>query len=112
MAIPGTGTDYPLQPGEETIIALNAINHVDIASQSVDLSKVDFAFWDPLLTGASVPAPGVEPLKMIWRNSGTAFTISLTGPAMIIFKIPTSAAISAQAMLKTPRNIQTGSGKT
>ena len=47
---PGTGTDYPLQPGEETIIALNAINHVDIASQSVDLSKADFAFWDPLST--------------------------------------------------------------
>ena len=47
---PGTGTDYPLQPGEETIIAINAINHMDIASQSVDLSKADFAFWDPLLT--------------------------------------------------------------
>ena len=103
---PGTGTDYPLQPGEETIIALNAINHVDIASQSVDLSKVGFAFWDPLLTGASVPAPGVEPLKMIWRNSGNAFTISLTGPAMVIFKIPTSEAISAQAYAEDPGNIQ------
>ena len=62
---PGTGTDYPLQPGEETIIAINAINHMDIASQSVDLSKADFAFWDPLLTAASVPAPGVEPLNIV-----------------------------------------------
>ena len=103
---PGTGTDYPLQPGEETIIALNAINHVDIASQSVDLSKADFAFWDPLLTGASVPAPGVEPLKMLWRNSGTAFTISLTGPAMVIFKIPTTVAESAQAYAEDPGNLQ------
>ena len=103
---PGTGTDYPLQPGEETIIAINAINHMDIASQSVDLSKADFAFWDPLLTAASVPAPGVEPLNMIWRNNGTAFTISLTGPAMIIFKIPTSAAISAQAYAEDSKNLQ------
>ena len=34
---PGTGTDYPLQPGKT--LSRNAINHVDIASQSVDLSQ-------------------------------------------------------------------------
>ncbi len=103
---PGTGTDYPLQPGEEAIIALNAINHENIASKSVDLSKANFAFWNSLLTAASVPAPGVEPLNMIWRNNGTAYTISLTGPAMVIFKIPTSAAVSAQAYAENPNNLK------
>lgn len=103
---PGTGKDYPLQPGEETIIAINAINHADIASQSVDLSKANFAFWDPLLTKTSVPAPGVKLLNMIWRTNGTSFTISVTGPAMIIFKIPTSAAISAEAYAEDSRNLK------
>ena len=103
---PGTGKDYPLQPGEETIIALNAINHVNIASQSVDLSKADFAFYDPQLTKATVPAPKVEPLNLIWRNNGTAYTISAQGPAMVIFKVPTSAATSAQAYAEDAQNIK------
>ena len=101
---PGTGKDYPLQPGEETIIAVNAINHVDIASQSVDLSNIDFAFWDMRLTAASTPSQGVEPLKMIGYTQGTSYSISLPGPAMVIFKIPTSVAISAQAYGDDPEN--------
>lgn len=103
---PGNGQDYPLQPGKEVIIALNAINHLEISSLSVDLSKADFAFWDPILTSASVPAPGVLPLNMFWRNNGTAYTINTTGPAMLIFKIPTSEAISAQAYAQNTDNIK------
>lgn len=105
---PGTGKDYPLQPGEETIIAINAINHVQSvsASQSVDLSKADFAFYDTQFTLGSAPAPGVKRLKMIWKNSGNGFTIAYQGPAMLIFKIPTSAASSAQAYAEEAKNIK------
>lgn len=109
---PGTGKDYPLQPGEETIIAVNAINHVDIASQSVDLSNIDFAFWDMRLTAASTPSQGVEPLKMIGYTQGTSYSISLPGPAMVIFKIPTSVAISAQAYGDDPENFKPDPTKT
>lgn len=103
---PGKGKDYPLEPGKEVIIALNAINHTEISSHSVDLTKADFAFWNPVLTSASVPAPGVQPLNLFWRNNGTAFVISTTGPAIIIFKIPLSAADNAQSYAENPGNIK------
>lgn len=101
---PGNGLTYPLYPGEEVIIALNAIDHTQIVSKSVDLSKADFAFYAPELTKTSIPAPGVQLLNMFWYTQGTAFTISGTGPAMLIFRIPTSVACSADDYQEDPNN--------
>jgi len=44
--IPGSGKEHPLAPGEETLIALNAKNHKEFNSQSMDLSAADFEFYD------------------------------------------------------------------
>ena len=45
-AFPGSGTDYPVAPGEEVLIAVNAINHKEINPKSFDLSKAKFEFYD------------------------------------------------------------------
>ncbi len=44
--IPGTGKEHPVKPGEELVLAVNAKNHKEINSNSIDLSKADFEFYD------------------------------------------------------------------
>jgi hypothetical protein len=44
--IPGTGNDHPVLPGKSLVIALNAINHKEANSNSIDLSTADFEFYD------------------------------------------------------------------
>lgn len=44
--VPGTGRDVPVQPGEELLIALTAIDHRPINPNSFDLSKADFEIYD------------------------------------------------------------------
>lgn len=43
---PGTGKDYPIEPGQEVTIAINAIDHTEINPLSFDLSKADFEIYD------------------------------------------------------------------
>lgn len=43
---PGSGKDYPIQPGQEIVVALNAVNHKEYNSLSIDLSKADFEIYD------------------------------------------------------------------
>lgn len=45
-AIPGNGTDYPINPGEELLIADIAIDHRNINPNSFDLSHADFEWYD------------------------------------------------------------------
>lgn len=90
--VPGNGQDYPLQPGEEVIIAVNAVNHKARHPQSVDLSKVKFAFYNLNLSMQEAPAPGVISLSQIWKGPGEAYgLVSNGGPAMILFRIPGDA---------------------
>jgi hypothetical protein len=41
---PGTGTQYPLRPGEAAIVAMEAIDHSALAEGQLDLSRADFEF--------------------------------------------------------------------
>ncbi len=44
--IPGTGKSVPVQPGKSLLLALNAKNHKEANTNSYDLSKADFEFFD------------------------------------------------------------------
>lgn len=44
--IPGDGNDYPVQPGESLLICDQAINHKENNTNSFDLSKADFEWFD------------------------------------------------------------------
>lgn len=44
--IPGSGKEHPIEPGKEVVLALNAKNHKEFNSNSMDLSKADFEFYD------------------------------------------------------------------
>lgn len=46
--VPGSGTDYPIQPGESIVIAFNAVDWTDGGAKSnitVDLSTADFELY-------------------------------------------------------------------
>ncbi|RHV98034.1 DUF4876 domain-containing protein [Culturomica massiliensis] len=104
--IPGSGTDYPLQPGEEVVIAVNAVNHKARHTESVDLSHVKFAFYNVNLSMQEAPAPGVISLNLIWKGPGEAYgLVPNGGPAMIMFKIPGNAtdyASDASHLMQDP----------
>ncbi|MEG1586202.1 MAG: DUF4876 domain-containing protein [Bacteroidales bacterium] len=88
---PGTGTDYPLQPGEEVVVSVNGINHVALGNtNSVDLSKPGYwAMYDikANLTNQSVPAPGVSCMQNIWKYVGSSCSFSSVSPAWVMWKI-------------------------
>lgn len=46
MVIPGTGKTYPVQPGSAIVIAESAINHKELNSQAINLTKADFEIVD------------------------------------------------------------------
>ncbi len=62
--IPGSGTDYPVEPGEELLIADIAIDHREINRNSFDLSHADFEWYDQSSTPAytDIDNPAVENL--------------------------------------------------
>lgn len=86
---PGTGKDYPLAPGAETTIATNAVNHTGGEYQqanSVDLSGVDWGFWDVSLSRQDIQ-PGVKPMKLIAKFNPNTFlyTFPVIGPTLMVF---------------------------
>ena len=84
----GTGNDLPLQPGEEAVISLNAIDHTQITANSVNLAKPGyFTFYDPILTPQhSTPEAGVIPLKGFWKTGPSkSYVISNLSPALFIY---------------------------
>lgn len=101
---PGNGQDYPLLPGEETVIATNAVDHTGDEYghvNSIDLSKADWGFWDVSLD-EQVITPGVKPMKLILKTSPEwKYSFSVLGPALMLFKIE---GVSAEAYINNPEN--------
>ena len=60
--IPGNGKNYPIKPGNEIILALDAKNHKEINPNSIDLSKADFEFYDKSLDFSDDDNPNVPNL--------------------------------------------------
>lgn len=87
---PGTGNQHPLQPGEQVVISLNAINHVPITSTSVNLGIQGYwAAYDPLLTkGQSTPNAGVNLMTGFWKvGTATSWVVSTLSPAVFLYSM-------------------------
>lgn len=93
----GTGTSFPLQPGEDAVLCIRgAIDHADVYPLSVNLNKPEyFVMYDAnLFTNKTYnPAPGDKIqsdhiLKcLIKTNPGiNATMISLNSPTIILYK--------------------------
>jgi len=85
---PGTGTSHPLQPGEQVVVSLNAIDHTTACATSVNLGKPGYwAAYDPVLTTLqTTPNAGVNLLVGYWKvGTSKAWTISALSPAIILY---------------------------
>ncbi|MBN8863913.1 MAG: DUF4876 domain-containing protein [Sphingobacteriales bacterium] len=102
--IPGTGTQYPVQPGEGIVLAATAVNHkapytnaggvsvnINDPSLTVDLSAANFEFYlrdaipNPL--DSDVDNPGVPNLVVVDRIVNRDLILDNPGrEAIIIFK--------------------------
>lgn len=89
---PGTGTEYPLQPGESIIVAQHARNHQEANEASpVDLSGAEFEFYMGSTTYADMPAVNMDHVFYQGKaDIGTVpqWLVSVFGGAYIIFKVP------------------------
>ena len=85
--IPGSGTDYPVQPGESIIIAQGAQNHTVIKPTSpVDLSKAEFeTFMVNQTVNPDNPESVNMTLKIDFNVFGTQWLSSVFGCAYVIF---------------------------
>ena len=56
--IPGSGKEYPVEPGKSIVIAQNAKNHIDaeVVTNTVDLSGADFEAYDEKGSASFFPA--------------------------------------------------------
>ncbi len=103
LAIPGSGTDFPLEPGEDAVIALNgAIDHTAEYPLSVNLNRPDvFALYDSVLfpnaTYHPAPGPLVQAARyldiIIKTGQANAYTLSVNSPTFILFRAPSGTDI-------------------
>ncbi|GHU86445.1 DUF4876 domain-containing protein [Bacteroidia bacterium] len=82
---PGDGNDYPLNPGESVVIAECAIEHTE-SDLHLHLEKSHFAFYASNLN--TQKDPSVVALKCMLETQSNRYTLSISCPAVVIYKIP------------------------
>ena len=99
--LPGSGKDFPLEPGEDAVVALRgAIDHTLQYPLSVNLNRPDlFACYNPTYFPNPTyhPAPGdlVKPERyaqvVIKTGQSNANTFSISSPTVVLFRTPMPA---------------------
>ena len=87
--VPGTGEEYPIQPGESFVIALSGLNHRDDPNgnpNSIDLSGAAWEFY--VEDGKYVDIPAVPNILMQRITRGTAMVFDVRGQVCILFRLP------------------------
>ncbi|MCR4032789.1 MULTISPECIES: DUF4876 domain-containing protein [Flavobacterium] len=121
IKIPGSGTEYPVQPGKSIVIAQNALNHqanyVDNKGKSVsilnpeltvDLSTADFESFLGTYSGDlyqyDIQNPAVPDVDIAyWGNSNNDMILDSNGRhGYVIFKM-TNAEFAALKKYKNPK---------
>lgn len=69
MVLPGTGNQYPVQPGDFIVIADNAINHKQNTSTAYDLHNADFEFPSTNPALGQVDNPSVPNADIIYSQT-------------------------------------------
>lgn len=105
---PGSGTDYPLSPGEEVVLCLNAINHEKISPEAVNLAVPGYwALYDRIYTpDQSEPSAGTRLMKAFWKASlSDIYIVSVSSPAFFLYRIEgmTTGEFVASCLAPNPK---------
>ncbi len=103
--MPGSGSDFPLEPGQGAVIAVNgAIDHTIQYPESVNLNCEEyFVCYNPTLYSNVMyhPAPGDRIREehycevVIKTGRSNAYIFSVNSPTLIIFRAPEGVDIDA-----------------
>ena len=91
LAFPGSGHDYPLQPGQSVLLANDGANHKDLAgagNHCPDLSKADWEVYLSYVNGEiDYPAKNLD---VIFVNNKymKAFGLGFFGRAYVLARLP------------------------
>lgn len=77
--IPGSGRDVPVEPGKSIIICDQAINHLELNSNSFDLSTADFEWYDETSSSLDTDNPAVPNLIKVYSESKTIWILHNQG---------------------------------
>lgn len=93
--IPGTGTDYPLEPGQSVVIASLAVNHkllnTSPNARTVDLTSAEFEAWIPSMTGTVSDNPKSINMDLYVgtsNNIGDSWFTTVYGCCYALFRSP------------------------
>lgn len=84
---PGSGTDYPIEPGQFIICAVDAIDHRINAPESFDHRGADFEFYKP--DAPDIDNPEVPNMIMIYQDSGIDWLIGGQADALVLARMDT-----------------------
>lgn len=92
MVLPGSGNQYPVQPGDFIVIADNAINHKQNTSTAYDLHNADFEFPSTNPALGQVDNPSVPNAEVIYTQmTFNMFFLHNRGfESYVIARFPTS----------------------
>jgi hypothetical protein len=79
---PGTGKDYPIQPGQFVLCAEDAIDHRMNAPNSVDLSQADFEFYKD--DAPDIDNPAIPNMIKIYQTAGNDWLIGGETGALVL----------------------------
>jgi hypothetical protein len=82
---PGSGTDYPLEPGEAVVIAQDAINHAQYNKSSIDLTDADFEYY--VKDQGDVNNTDAVDMIQIHHKYGIDFLYSVFNDAILLVKV-------------------------
>ena len=113
-AFPGSGTDYPLQPGESVVIANAPINHTaqgEGFENCADLSKADWEFYGSY-NAKDTDYEGIPNMELVvaFFTSQLNWGQNSFGWAGLIAKLP--AGVTPAQYAANPENVMTTPGTT
>lgn len=86
--IPGSGKDYPVQPGKSILIADVAKDHTQDNSNSLDLSSADFEWFDDDRFGIDVDIPSVPNMIKTYSSSASVWSLHNGGyKSFVLFRM-------------------------
>lgn len=89
--VPGSGTDYPIQPGESFIIAQTAQDHRDNPdlnpNSPVNLGNADFETYNQRDDDRDVDNPNVTNMERVYFTGGFTWLVPVFGPGIVIFRV-------------------------
>jgi hypothetical protein len=89
--VPGSGTDYPIEPGESFIIAQTAQDHRDNPdlnpNSPVNLGDADFETYNQRDDDRDVDNPNVTNMERVYFTGGFTWLVPVFGPGIVIFRV-------------------------